>query len=197
MHILVLHTSLRGSDSASRTLVETSLQAHLDKHPDAVVMVRDLTAHPLPHLSAELIPVQLGLTDGASEAAALAEELVSELEQADIVIIGVAFYNFMISSTLKAWTDYIVRKGRTFAYGEEGPVGLLPAGKKVIAFVASGGVYSSGPAQQMDLAVPYLRTVLGFIGIQDVVIVRAEAQADPVAGPISLENAVSTARQLV
>jgi len=196
MQVLVLHTSLRDSDSASRSLVTAYLQALLDKHPEASITVRDLAAQPVLHLSAEMIPVQLGSPQGASKASQLADDLITELEQADIVIVGVAFYNFMISSSLKAWSDLITRKGRTFAYGAEGPVGLLPSGKKVIAFMASGGVYSSGPAQQMDLAIPYLKAIFGFVGIRDVVVVRAEAQADPVAGPASLETALVAARQL-
>ncbi|GBR00086.1 FMN-dependent NADH-azoreductase [Gluconacetobacter sacchari] len=196
MHILVLQTSLRGSDSASRTLVDAYLGALKAQQPDVTIKVRDLAAQPVPHLPAELIPVQLGLAEGTDEHAALAEELIVELEQADIIVIGVAFYNFMISSTLKAWSDYVVRSHRTFAYGANGPVGLLPAGKKVIAFMASGGVYGVGPAAAMDLAIPYLRTIFGFIGINDVEVVRAEAQADPVAGLASLESALAAAKML-
>ncbi|WBO23311.1 FMN-dependent NADH-azoreductase [Sphingomonas abietis] len=194
MQVLVLQTSLRGADSASRALVDTylnTLQAH---HRDVTITVRDLASQPIPHLPAALIPVQLGLSEGADESAALAEELIVELERADIVVIGVAFYNFMISSSLKAWSDYVVRVRRTFVYGAEGPIGLLPAGKKVIAFMASGGVYSAGPAAAMDLAIPYLRTIFGFIGITDVEVVRAEAQADPTAGPVALDRALEAAR---
>lgn len=197
MRVLVLQTSLRGSDSASRLLVDAYLDALRAKHPDAVVTVRDLAAQPVPHLPAEMIPVQLGLAEGTDAVALLAEELIGELEQADIVVIGVAFYNFMISSALKAWSDYIVRARRTFVYGADGPVGLLPAGKKVIALMASGGVYGAGPAATMDLAIPYLRTIFGFVGITDLQVVRAEAQADPAAGAASLEQAVTEARRLI
>lgn len=196
MNILVLQTSLRGSDSASRMLVEAYLSTLQTRHPDVTITVRDLASRPVPHLPAELIPVQLGLVEGTDESAALAEELIGELERADIVVIGLAFYNFMVSSALKAWSDYVVRARRTFTYGAEGPVGLLPAGKKVVAFMASGGVYSAGPAAALDLATPYLRTVFGFIGITDVEVVRAEAQADPVAGSAARENALVTARLL-
>lgn len=196
MQVLVLQTSLRDAGSASRSLVDTYLSALRTQHPDVAITVRDLAAQPVPHLPAALVPVQLGLSEGADESAALAEELIVELERADVVVLGVAFYNFTISSALKAWFDHVVRVRRTFAYGAEGPIGLLPTGKKAIAFVASGGVYSTGPAAPMDLAVPYLRTIFGFIGITDVEVVRAEAQADPVAGSEALEGAAEKARQI-
>jgi len=197
MRIQVIQTSLRGSDSASRKLVEAYLETARTRYADIEIAVRDLAAQPIPHLPAELIPVQLGLTQDHDEYAKLAEELISELERADIIVIGAAFYNFMISSSLKAWTDYITRSGRTFTYKENGPVGLLPRGKKLLIFVASGGIYSDGPAQQLDLAVPYLRTIFGFLGINDVEVVRAEAQANPIAGAQSLATAVLATKALV
>jgi FMN-dependent NADH-azoreductase len=82
-------------------------------------------------------------------------------------------YNFGIPSTLKSWFDYVLRAGITFRYGESGPVGLLD-GKRAVAVVSRGGLYSSGPAQPMDSQEPHLRTLLGFMGITDVTFVRAE-----------------------
>ncbi|MGO4569601.1 NAD(P)H-dependent oxidoreductase [Rhizobium sp. 2YAF20] len=81
-------------------------------------------------------------------------------------------------------------------YGEQGPIGLLPTGKKVVALIASGGVYSSGPAQGMDFISPYIRNIFGFIGITDVEIVRAEAQANPNLGKDSLKLGVEAAEHL-
>ncbi|TIV22932.1 MAG: FMN-dependent NADH-azoreductase, partial [Mesorhizobium sp.] len=83
------------------------------------------------------------------------------------------FINFNISSTLKSWVDHVARSGKTFAYGENGPKGLV-AGKKVYIVLASGGIYSEGAAVQMDHAVPYLRSVLGFLGMTDVEVIRVE-----------------------
>src|SRR5262249_13000497 len=82
--------------------------------------------------------------------------------------------NFNISSTLKSWIDHVARAGRTFSYGKEGPKGLV-SGKKVYIVLASGGVYSEGPAVRLDHAVPYLRNVLAFIDLTDVEVIRCEA----------------------
>ena len=65
--------------------------------------------------------------------------LQTELESADEYVIGVSMINFTIPSTLKLWIDQITRVGRTFAYNEKGPVGLLKD-KKATFLVASGGV---------------------------------------------------------
>jgi FMN-dependent NADH-azoreductase len=82
-------------------------------------------------------------------------------------------WNFNIPSALKAWIDHVVRAGRTFKYGANGPEGLAK-GRKAIVVVTSGGVYSKGPAQAMDFHATYLRSLLAFIGIADVSFVRAE-----------------------
>src|SRR5690606_13561196 len=90
-------------------------------------------------------------------------------------------YNFSITSGLKAWIDHVARAGVTFKYAESGPVGLL-TGKKVYIFTATGGVYTSGPAQGMDFLGTYLRAVLGFISLTDVTFVHSEGLAMGEAG---------------
>ncbi len=125
-----------------------------------------------------------------------ADVLTEELEAADIIVIGAPFYNFTIPSTLKAWLDHVVRVGRTFAYVDGAPRGLLPPGKKVIAFVASGGAYAEGPASAMDFATPYLRFIFGFMGVTDIEIVRAEWQAVPERGSSSAQAAADRAQSL-
>jgi len=89
-------------------------------------------------------------------------------------VLAVPMYNFSIPSTLKAWIDHVARRGRTFSYTENGPEGLLKD-KKVFVLVARGGVYSNGaPAAPFDFQEPYLRTVLGFLGLTDVTFVHLE-----------------------
>src|SRR5260370_8142945 len=101
------------------------------------------------------------------------DELIAELERADEYVFGVAMYNFSIPSVLKLWVDQIVRSGRTFAYAESGPQGLL-RGKKATILTASGGVYEAGtPAGALSFIDPYLKTVLGFVGVTDVTSVTA------------------------
>ena len=100
------------------------------------------------------------------------------MEQADEYVIGVAMHNFSIPSVLKLWIDQVLRGGRTFAYGgPDGPKGLL-SGKKATVLVATGGVYDAGsPYAAFNFIDPYLRTILGWIGITDVKFVTAGGTA--------------------
>ncbi len=91
-------------------------------------------------------------------------------------------HNFSIPSTLKAWIDHVVRAGRTFSYTSHGPKGLVN-GKRAILVLASGSVFSHGPAKPFDFHEPYLRAVLGFIGITDVDVIRVEGVAMSAIGP--------------
>jgi FMN-dependent NADH-azoreductase len=98
-------------------------------------------------------------------------------------------YNFGIPSTLKAWFDHVLRARVTFRYGESGPEGLLK-GKRAIVVESRAGLYSEGPSAVMDSQEPHLRTLLGFIGIDDVTFVRAEKLAfGPEAAAASLAGA--------
>jgi FMN-dependent NADH-azoreductase len=176
--ILHIQSSPLGERSVSRKLGAKVLERLKEQHPDAQVISRDLVENPFPHLD--------GLTIGAfftpadqrdevlSEAVKLSDSAVDELMAADAIVIEAPMYNFSVPSTLKSWIDHIARAGRTFRYDESGPVGLVPSEKKVFICSARTGVYSNGQMQALDFQEPYLKTVLGFIGMTDVTFVRAE-----------------------
>ena len=123
-------------------------------------------------------------------AAALADTLIEEVEAADVIVIAAPMYNFSIPSTLKAWIDHIVRAGRTFRYGAAGPEGLLK-GKKVFIVTGRGGVYSGeSPAKSLDFQEPYLRAMLGFLGLDDVAFIHVEGlKMSPEAAAAAIERA--------
>ncbi len=175
---LVLTSSALGGASISNRLVREAVDRLRRQHPGLRVVTRDLGANPIPHLSFDSAAALR--TEPANEAQAaaraLSDQLVAELNAADIVVIGAPMYNFGIASTLKAWFDHVLRAGVTFRYTQAGPEGLL-AGKRAIVVLTRGGLYSEGPAQAMDSQEPHLRTLLGFIGITDVAVVRAERLA--------------------
>lgn len=192
--VLSIETSPLGDHSVSRKLSAKILTELMIKHPNIQVVTRDLAASPLPHLD--------GMTVGAfftppnqrseaqNQALTLSDACVDELIAADVVVIGSPMWNFGIPSSLMAWIDHVIRAGRTFQYGANGPESLLPPGKKVIIASSRGGVYSSGPMQAMDHQETYLKTVLGFIGLHDVSIVRAEGVS---LGEDAVKNAMAAA----
>lgn len=192
-NILVLNSSVLGAASASKSLVKDAVR-HLSRaNPRARIIDRDLGTTPIPHLTTANVAGVRGepATDEERAARALSDELIAELRAADTVVIGAPMYNFSIPTGLRAWFDYVLRAGETFSYSEAGPKGLL-AGKRVIVIESRGGLYSEGPAKAVDFQEPYLRTLLGFIGLTDVTFIHAEKLG---YGPEAREAALGSAKQ--
>lgn len=177
--VLIVNSSIKGEGSISRQLVETYKDSLLKADAKTQFIELDLGLNPLPVLSASNINGFFGNIGESAEASALAETVearVSELEAADILVLGAPMYNFGMSALLKTWFDYVLRAGRTFRYTESGPEGLVK-GKKAVVIETRDGKYSEGPASVMDFQEGHIRTLLGFIGITDVTFIRSEAMA--------------------
>lgn len=188
---LIVTSSANGDASISNRLVATLADHLRAAEPRIDIVLRDVGAAPLPHLTADTVAAIKGepASDAEHEARALSDALVAELQAADILVIASPMYNFGMSSTLKAWFDHVLRAGLTFRYTAEGPEGLLN-GKKAVVIESRGGLYSSGPAAALDGQEAHIRTLLGFIGIADVTFVRAEKLA---FGPEAAEAALAEA----
>ena len=174
-NILVINSSAAGKDSVSRVLVADAVSKLLAANPASKITHRDLGENPPPHLLAQSLNGVRGTAATETEFAArrLSDELVGELKAADTLVIGAPMYNFSVATTLRAWFDHVLRAGVTFSYADGAPRGLL-GGKRVIVIESRGGLYSEGPAQAVDFQEPYLKHLLGFMGLTDVTFVRAE-----------------------
>ncbi|KAG9581540.1 hypothetical protein KCV01_g15342, partial [Aureobasidium melanogenum] len=169
MKLLHIDASALGAYSVSRGLTSAIVAEFSRNHPGLEVTYRDLHADPLGHWA-----LPAGENDPA---AAESDKVMAEFLAADVVVIGAPMYNFSISSSLKAWIDRIAVAGKTFRYTAAGPEGLA-GGKRVIIASSRGGIYADGtPAAGMDFQEPYLRAVLGFLGVTDIEFVRAEGVA--------------------
>ncbi|HEX6638041.1 MAG TPA: NAD(P)H-dependent oxidoreductase [Steroidobacteraceae bacterium] len=173
--VLVINSSAAREGSVSRELVEYTVDRLLQESPRSRIVRRDLGAHPVPHLDVDTLNGVRGTPATGAEQAArqLSDELIAELRAADTLVIGAPMYNFGVTTSLRAWFDHVLRAGETFSYSSAGPRGLL-AGKRVIVIESRGGLYSEGPAAAIDFQEPYLRHLLGFIGLTDVTFVHAE-----------------------
>lgn len=193
--ILVINSSLSGNASVSRLLVDKALQRLLEIDPDAVITHRDVGDAPIPHLTSTTVAGIRAVAETKAELAAqaLSDELISELKAADVVVIGAPMYNFSIPTSLRAWFDYVLRPRVTFAY-RDGSVEGLVSGKRAIVVESRGGIYSEGPTKAMDFQEPYLKTLLGFIGINDVTFIHAEKIG---YGPEAREAALTNAKSLI
>ncbi len=176
------------ASSVSRELTREFVTNWKNAHPSGRVIYRDLAANPPK-------PVEQGWIYAAHTPAearqpeqkallAHSEECIAELEQADEYVLGVAMHNFSIPSVIKLWIDQVVRGGRTFSYGPDGPKGLL-TGKKATILAATGGVYAAGtPTAGLNFIDPYLNTILRFIGVTDVTFVTAGGTAQLMSGKV-------------
>ncbi len=173
-NVLVLKSSILGGYSQSNGLIDHLVSSWGDSVSS--VIERDLVATPIPVLDGEIAGGLRGgdtLTARQEEALALSDMLINELHNSDTIVIAAPMYNFSVPTQLKNWFDIIARAGVTFSYTENGPVGLI-TGKKVIVVTTRGGMHKDGPT---DTMVPYLKTILGFIGLTDVEFVYGEALA--------------------
>jgi FMN-dependent NADH-azoreductase len=197
MDLLHIDSSVLGANSASRALSAEIVERQRVLHPGLSVTHRDLAADSALHLSPAHLAASQG---GAVNDALLGADIkkgggyLEELIAADIVVIGAPMYNFSIPSQLKAWIDRVVVAGKTFRYGANGAEGLL-SNKKVFIASSRGNVYAPGsPAAALEHHENYLTGVLGFIGLTDVTVVRAEGLA---FGPEAREAAMLNARKSI
>ncbi|MBO9445420.1 NAD(P)H-dependent oxidoreductase [Ruegeria sp. R14_0] len=184
--ILHIDASARRTGSATRDL-SNQIVGHLGAER---IIRRDL-ASPLPLLTEDWINANFTPADQRDEVQrdllALSDELVSELQNADTIVIGLPIYNFSVPAAFKAWIDLVARAGLTFAYSENGPKGLLE-GKRAILAIASGG---TEVGSEIDFATNYAKHVMGFIGIHDVDVVAADRMA------LDAEAALANAQKAV
>jgi FMN-dependent NADH-azoreductase len=179
-NILHIDSSPRGERSISRSLSYEFITSWKDTHPGDTVTYRDLGHHPVPHVDELWIAAAFTPPDKhtpeLAEAIALSDSLIDEFLTADRYVFGIPMYNLNIPSTFKAYIDQIVRVGRTFAVDENGYKGLVDSSKKVLIITSRGGAFPPGtPFAAYDYQEPYLRAILGFMGLTDVTFIHAES----------------------
>jgi FMN-dependent NADH-azoreductase len=174
MNILQINASARREGANSTRLANAIVERLHAANPSVRLQVRDLASHPHPALDdAALVALSTAPERRSIEQAArvaLDDVLIEEVQAADAIVLGVPMYNFGVPTQLKNWIDAVARVGVTFRYTEKGPVGLL-TGRRVYVALARGGRYRDTAA---DSQVPYLKTLLGFLGITDVRFIYAE-----------------------
>jgi FMN-dependent NADH-azoreductase len=172
-NVLRIDASSNPGPSTSGKLADSFVAQLAQLHVQHEVVQRDLNSD-LTAIDGEWIGAaytpDADRSDAQQQRLALSDELIAELQAADEVVIAVPMYNFSVPSELKVWIDLIARAGKTFEYTAEGPRGLV-ADKPVTLIVSTGGVPIDSP---MDFLTPYLRQVLGFVGISDVSVIPAD-----------------------
>jgi len=193
--ILHLISSIQGEQSYSIKLGKAIVGKVIEKYPGSTVEELNLLDLGIPHLNAAILKSMVTpgdqLTAEAKESVRYSDAAVKQLMASDIIVIGAPLINFTIPATLKSWIDHITRPGITFSYNENGPVGLV-TGKKVYVAMSSGGVYSEGPGKANDFVAPYLKAFLGFLGMTDLTVFRAEGVKVPGIQEHALEKGIAS-----
>jgi FMN-dependent NADH-azoreductase len=176
--LLKIDLSPRGEYSISRKISAEFTAAWEKAHPEGEVVVRDLATTHLPYVEMPWIIATHSDPSGHDEeqkaSVAIGNELIAELKAADEYVFSTPMYNFGIPARFKGYIDHIVRAGQTFRVNADGTYEGLLTGKKATVIIASAGEYGAGsPAAPYDLETPYLRHILGFIGVTDVTFLRA------------------------
>lgn len=174
MRILQINGSARSSGAHSTTVANRISQRLLEQNPAARLEVLDLSIDPVPVFDEAAIQAVFTppaeRSEGQQARAEQSMALVRQLQDADVLVLGVPMYNFGISSQLKDWIDNVSLNQVTFRYTENGPEGLLKNKRALVGF-ARGGLYRDSEA---DTQTPYFRAWLKFVGIEDVQFVYAE-----------------------
>ena len=173
MNILQLDSAITGETSVSRKLTADIVARLKASHPTATVTYRDISGG-VPAIDGTWVEATRGGAGDSSPAHAAAvatsDAYLKEVQDADVLVIGMPIYNFGIGAPLKSWIDQIARAGISFRYTEAGPEGLLTGKRAIVAYSASGTPFGS----ELDHASDYLRFILGFFGITDVDFVAAD-----------------------
>jgi FMN-dependent NADH-azoreductase len=194
--ILQLNSSILGEQSVSRKLGNAIVEKIQEKYPNSTVEQLDLVESKIPHLTPDVLGAMFTpaehQTDEIKQKLELSDKLVKQLFDADIIVIGAPLINRTIHSSLKAWIDHITRRGITFGYTEEGfPIGFVKD-KKVYVAMSSGGVYTDEQGKKNDFVAPYLQSFLGFLGMTDLTVFRAEGLHVPVIQDTALGKGIDS-----
>jgi FMN-dependent NADH-azoreductase len=193
-HILHLDSSPRGERSISRTLTKQFITAWQQIYPGDTVTYRDVGRCPVPPIDESWIAASFSpseqVTPELAAALNISNELIDELEAAELYVFGIPMYNYSVPANFKAYIDQIVRVRRTFVVGPNGYEGLVKD-KKILVITTRGGSYSGGP---FDFQEPYLRAIFELIGITDMTFIHAENLA---MGAEARQQSLATARAAI
>ncbi|CAA0195114.1 NAD(P)H-dependent oxidoreductase [Acinetobacter baumannii] len=171
--ILVLKSSIMGEGSQTNRLIDVMLEYRKDQGLQDDITIRNLAEMNLPVLDLEIFQALRGaenVNQDIQQIVALSDELIAELKNTDLLVIGAPMYNLNVPSQLKNWFDLVARARQTFRYTETYPQGLVE-GVKAVVVSSRGGIHVG---QETEAVTPYLKAVLGLMGIHDVDFIYAE-----------------------
>jgi FMN-dependent NADH-azoreductase len=173
--LIYIESSPRRQRSHSAETAKAFLDAYRKNHREDQIVTIDLWKKMLPQFNGDVINAKYAIlhgkphTEEQAKAWKAVEEAIGEFKDGDKFVISLPMWNYSIPYKLKHYIDILVQPGYTFSYSpDEGYKGLV-TGKKMLLICARGGAY--GPksgTQEFDHQIPYMKTILKFIGFEDI-----------------------------
>ena len=172
--LLRVDASARSTRSVTRELGDRFVEEWRSCRPGDRVIVRDVGTAPPPAVSEEWIAAAFAeeRTDQQRQALALSDELIDEVEQADLIVLATPMYNYGMPAALKAWFDQVIRIGRTFSFDlarGDHPLEPTLSGKELVV-LSSVGEFGFGPGGVNESAghlIPHIKTASKYLGVAD------------------------------
>jgi FMN-dependent NADH-azoreductase len=207
--VLYITANPKSADqSFSLSVGKTFLDEYRQANPNDEIIELDLYKIDIPYIDTDVFngwgKLQQGnafeqLSEDEKDKVSRINTLTEQFISADKYVFVTPLWNFGFPPRVKAYIDTICIAGKTFKYTETGPVGLL-TDKKAVHIQARGGVYSEGPAKDMEFGDKYIQSILSFLGVPSIesIIVEGMAQMPNEAENIkakAMERAKEVAKQ--
>lgn len=193
------------TQSYSMAVGKAFIDTYKEKHTDHEVLHLDLYKEDIPQIDVDVfsgwgkLQSGKGFDELSSEEKAKVTrlgELCDQFISFDKYVFVTPLWNFSFPPVMKAYLDAVSVAGKTFRYTAEGPVGLL-TDKKALHIQARGGIYSEGPAADLEMGHRYLSVIMQFYGVPSFEGLFVEGHnAMPDKAQEIKENAIARAKDL-
>jgi FMN-dependent NADH-azoreductase len=178
--VLVINASARGQRSQSRKLTEIFTEHWKSIQTETEITYRELGSADVPHVNENWIVAafkpETTRSGADKKALEISDAFITELHDADVIVLGTPMYNWSIPSALKAYIDQVVRVNETFRFDATNMqypyIGLLE-NKTLFLLLSRGdqGYEKGGYNEHLNFQDPYLKTVFNIMGVHNIHII--------------------------
>ncbi|WP_282605917.1 FMN-dependent NADH-azoreductase [Pelagibius sp. Alg239-R121] len=183
--LLHLDASARTERSISRDLSASFIETWRKHRPQDAVIRRDLATDPPGFVTQDWIAAcftpESARTDAHHAALKESDDLIAELEQATLIVLGTPMYNYGLPAALKAWVDQVVRVNRTFSFDlarGDYPLAPILSGKTLVCLASKGefGFAQGGIREDKNHLDPHIETFAPYLGVEECHFISVEYQ---------------------
>jgi FMN-dependent NADH-azoreductase len=183
--LLHIDASARTDRSLSRKLSQAFVEAWVEQDHQTDVITRDVGHNPPPFVTEDWIAAvftpEEHMTAQKREEIRLSDELINEIDRADVIVIGAPMYNYGMPASLKSWFDKVIRIGKTFTFDlarGDYPLEPIMSGKKLV-ILSSRGEFGFGPGgvrEKMNHLDTHIQTCAHYLGVNETHVIAIDYQ---------------------